>query len=150
MSATCGVQFGAVRRPTHASTSWDAAKFEVCAHRYVDLAEPSFGVAVLNDGRYGHAVLDGVVRVSLARAARYPDPMPDQGRHRVTVSVLPHGPGLADVVGEAERLDLPVREVGGDGGPGGLDGSVPAPVVSVDGNGVEVDAVKPPTTAAAT
>ena len=27
-------------RPTHASTSWDAAKFEVCAHRYVDVAEP--------------------------------------------------------------------------------------------------------------
>ena len=130
-------------RPTHASTSWDAAKFEVCAHRYVDLAEPSFGVAVLNDGRYGHAVLDGVVRVSLARAARYPDPLPDQGRHRVTVSVLPHGPGLAEVVAEAERLNLPVREVGGGGGAGDLDGRVPAPIVSVDGQGVEVDAVKP-------
>ncbi len=46
-TASCGIQFGAVRRPTHASTSWDAAKFEVCAHRYVDVAEPGFGVAVL-------------------------------------------------------------------------------------------------------
>ncbi len=136
-AATCGVQFGAVARPTHASTSWDAAKFEVCAHRYVDLAEPSFGVAVLNDGRYGHAVLDGVVRVSVARAARYPDPRPDQGDHRVTVSLFPHGPGRADVVAEAERLNLPVREVGDGAG-----ASVPPPVVSVDGKGVEVDAVK--------
>ncbi len=58
-TASCGVQFGAVRRPTHASTSWDAAKFEVCAHRYVDVAEPDFGVAVLNNGRYGHGVFDG-------------------------------------------------------------------------------------------
>ena len=116
--ATCGIQFGAVRRPTHASTSWDAAKFEVCAHRYVDVSEPSFGVAVLNDGRYGHALFDGAVRVSLARAARYPDPAPDQGRHDVTISVFPHGPGLADVVAEAERLDLPVRPVPGGGGPG--------------------------------
>lgn len=64
-------------RPTHASTSWDAAKFEVCAHRYVDLSEPGFGVAVLNDGRYGHGVQDGGVRVSLLRAAKYPDPVQD-------------------------------------------------------------------------
>ena len=109
--ATCGIQFGGVRRPTHPSSSWDAAKFEVCAHRYVDIAEPSFGVAVLNDGRYGHHVFDGAVRVSLVRGARFPDPHADQGRHRVTLSLFPHGPGLGDVVAEAERLDLPLRLV---------------------------------------
>ncbi len=135
--ATCGIQFGAVRRPTHPSTSWDAAKFEVCAHRYVDVAEPSFGVAVLNDGRYGHHLFDGAVRVSLARGARYPDPEADQGHHEVTVSLLPHGPGLAAVVAEAERLDLPVREV-----TGGHAAAAPPPVVTVTGTGVEVDAVK--------
>ena len=73
-TATCGIQFGAVRRPTHGSTTWDAAKFEVCAHRYVDVAEPDFGVAVLNNGRYGHGLFGGAVRVSLARAAKYPGP----------------------------------------------------------------------------
>jgi alpha-mannosidase len=136
-TATCGIQFGAVRRPTHASSSWDAAKFEVCAHRYVDVAEPSFGVAVLNDGRYGHLVFDGAVRVSLARGARYPDPDADQGRHAVTVSVFPHGAGLADVVAEAERLDLPLRVA-----PGGTADEPPAAPVVVTGVGVEVDAVK--------
>ena len=137
-TATCGVQFGAVRRPTHRSTSWDAAMFEVCAHRYVDVAEPSFGVAVLNDGRYGHSVFDGAVRVSLARAAKYPDPGADHGHHEVTVSVFPHGPGLADVVAEAELLDLPVRAF--DDGTA----ATPAPpVVEVTGAGIDVDAVKP-------
>jgi alpha-mannosidase len=137
-TATCGVQFGAVRRPTHRSTSWDAAKFEVCAHRYVDVAEPSFGVAVLDDGRYGHAVFDGAVRVSLARAAKYPDPGADHGRHEVTVSLLPHGPGLADVVAEAEALNLPPRWF--------VDGraaEIAPPPIQVTGAGVEVDAVKP-------
>ena len=138
-TATCGIQFGAVRRPTHASTSWDAAKFEVCAHRYVDLAEPDFGVAVLDNGRYGHGVLGGSIRVSLARAAKYPDPDADHGRHSVTLALLPHGPGLADVVAEAERLELPLRVV--DGGGAGA-GELPAPVVTVTGRGVEVDAVK--------
>jgi alpha-mannosidase len=136
--ATCGIQFGAVRRPTHPSSSWDAAKFEVCAHRYVDVAEPSFGVAVLNDGRYGHHVFGGAVRVSLARGARYPDPHADQGHHEVTISLFPHGPGLAGVVAEAERLDLPVREVSD----GAAAGPTALPVVTVNGAGVEVDSVK--------
>lgn len=161
-SAACGVQFGHVGRPTHRSTSWDAAKFEVCAHRFVDLSEPSFGVAVLNDGRYGHGVVDGDVRVSLARAARYPDPVADTGRrHRVTLAVLAHGAGLADVVTEAERLAYPLRLFAGavtgsasgaasptgtrsgtaDAADGGIGTATPA--VTVSGRGVEVDALKP-------
>jgi alpha-mannosidase len=140
-TASCGIQFGAVRRPTHASTTWDAAKFEVCAHRYVDVSEPDFGVAVLNNGRYGHGLFGGSIRVSLARAAKYPDPAADRGQHTVTLALLPHGPGLADVVAEAERLDLPLRIVdeGLRGGPGS---ELPSPVVTVTGRGVEVDAVK--------
>jgi len=109
--ATCDIQFGNVRRPTHPSSPWDAAKFEVCAHRYVDLSEPSFGVAVLNDGRYGHSVFDGGIRVSLLRAARYPDPTADRGRHRVTLSILPHGAGLHEVLAEAEALNMPLRVI---------------------------------------
>jgi alpha-mannosidase len=136
-TATCGVQFGAVRRPTHPSTSWDAAKFEVCAHRYVDVAEPSFGVAVLNNGRYGHGLFGGAVRISLARGARYPDPDADEGRHAVTLALMPHGSGGADVVAEAERLEYPLRLRGS-----GAAGSVPPPAVSVSARGVEVDAVK--------
>jgi alpha-mannosidase len=149
-TATCGVQFGAVRRPTHASTTWDAAKFEVCAHRYVDVAEPDFGVAVLNNGRYGHGLFapgpsgaqaSQVVRVSLARAAKYPDPTADHGHHAVTLALFPHGVGLADIVAEAERLDLPLRVVEGRSGDGHV-AEIPPPVVTVTGRGVEVDAVK--------
>jgi alpha-mannosidase len=134
--ATCGIQFGAVRRPRHASTSWDAAKFEVCAHRYVDVSEPSFGVAVLDDGRYGHGVTGDTVRVSLLRAPRYPDPTADAGHHEVTLALLPHGPGLADVVAAAELHDVAPRiEHGGTGGRR-------EPLVTVDGSGVQVSAVK--------
>jgi alpha-mannosidase len=137
-TAACDIQFGHVHRPTHPSNSWDAAKFEVCAHRYVDLSEPSFGVAVLNDGRYGHGVFDGRVRVSLARAARYPDPGADRGRHEVRLALLPHGPGLAAVVAEAERFNMPLRVFDGSGSD-----PVPGSIVDVIGAGVEIDAVKP-------
>jgi alpha-mannosidase len=135
--AACDIQFGHVMRPTHASNSWDAAKFEVCAHRYVSISEPNFGVAVLNDGRYGHGVQDGGIRVSLLRAAKYPDPVQDHGRHRVTISVMPHGAGLHEVLREAEALNNPLRPVA----PGSAE-DVPSPLVALDGDGVEISAVK--------
>lgn len=136
--ATCDIQFGHVRRPTHTSSSWDAAKFEVCAHRFVDLSEPAFGVAVLNDGRYGHRLFDGGVRVSLLRGPLFPDPGADKGHHHVNVCVLPHGPGLHEVLHEAEALNLPLRIAPG----AGEAGTCPSPVVTIDHPGVQLSAVK--------
>ncbi len=139
-TAMCDIQFGVVARPTHPSSPWDAAKFEVCAHRYVDVSEPNFGVAVLNTGRYGHHVFDGAVRVSLARAAKYPDPGADHGHHEVTLALRPHGPGLAEVRDAAARLNAPLRIVSGSvvplTGRHGVGRRRRAP------SGIEVDAVK--------
>jgi len=158
-TAACEIQFGLEHRPTHTNTTWDDAKFEVCAHRFVDLSEPGFGVAVLNDGRHGHAV-QGVgaagagIRVSLLRAPRYPDPEADRGRHRTTVALLPHGPGLTEVLAQAEALNLPVRVVTGTGAATGpaADGSaaagsataptIAAPVIAIDDPRVMASAVK--------
>ncbi|MEO5900811.1 MAG: glycoside hydrolase family 38 C-terminal domain-containing protein [Ilumatobacteraceae bacterium] len=135
--AACDIQFGHVMRATHPSSPWDAAKFEVCAHRYVDVAEPSWGVAVLNDGRYGHGLFGGRVRVSLLKAAKYPDPTADHGRHRVTISILPHGPGLHDVLHHAAALNLPLRLAAG-----GMAELIAPPPVAIDHPGVEISAIK--------
>lgn len=136
-TAACDVQFGVVHRPTHGSSPWDAAKFEVCAHRYVDVAEPGFGVAVFADGRDGHGVFEGGVRVSLLRAPHYPDPDADRGLHSFRHALLPHGGDPAEVAREAEWFTRPVSLVRGSA-------DVRArPVVELDGHGVELDAVKP-------
>jgi alpha-mannosidase len=144
-TAACEIQFGLQRRPTHTNTSWDDAKFEICAHRYVDLSEGDAGVAVLNDGRYGHSLHPGPdtppgstrVRVSLLRAPRFPDPEADHGLHQVTISLLPHGSGLHDVLAEAEALNTPLLVVPGCGA-----GDPPAPLVRVGDPRVQVAAVK--------
>jgi len=141
--AMCDIQFGVVARPTHPSSPWDAAKFEVCAHRFVDIAEPEFGVAILNAGRYGHGVFDGAVRVSLAKAANYPDPNADRGHHEITLAIRPHAGGLAEVRAAAARLNSPPRIVSG-----GTAATAAQPVVRISGAdgapapGVEVDAIK--------
>jgi alpha-mannosidase len=138
-TAACDIQFGVVQRPTHPSSSWDAAKFEVCAHRFVDLSEPSFGVAVLNDGPgYGHGLFDGRIRVSLLRAASYPDPDADRGTFTTRLAIFPHGAGLVEVTAEAERFTRPVRLVAGS-----ADRAAPPLVQLHGGDGVEIDAVKP-------
>ena len=112
-SALCDVQFGVVSRPTHRSTSWDASKFEVCAHRFVALVEPGFGAAVLNDRAIRAQVFDGAIGVSLARAANFPDPDADRGTHRVTLSLMAFDGDLDSVIAEAERLNRPTSHRGG-------------------------------------
>ena len=55
--ATCEIQFGDIRRPTYRNTTWEMAKFEICAHKWIDLSDSGYGVALLNDCKYGHQVL---------------------------------------------------------------------------------------------
>ena len=43
-------------RPTHTNTSWESARFEMCAHRWIHVAEPGFGVAIANESTYGYDV----------------------------------------------------------------------------------------------
>jgi len=98
--------FGAVSRPTHRNTSWDAARFEVCGHRWADLSEPGYGVALLNDGKYGHSSLGGTLALSLVRGAMFPDLTADEGAQHFTYALYPHlGDAQAGQVA-LEALDL--------------------------------------------
>jgi alpha-mannosidase len=107
------IQFGNVERPTHYNTSWDMARFEVCAQKWVDVSEGDLGVALLNDGKYGHDIHNNVMRMSLLRAPKAPDPECDMGVHKFTYVLLPHfGPyQYADVVQAAYALNAPPRVV---------------------------------------
>ena len=109
--ATYEIQFGHTERPTHLNTSWDLARFEVCAQKWADLSEGDYGVALLNDNKYGHDIFGNVMRLSLLRAPTCPDPLADRGEHRFTYALLPH-PGdfrAGGVVEQAYALNVPLR-----------------------------------------
>ncbi|GAA2926717.1 glycoside hydrolase family 38 C-terminal domain-containing protein [Streptomyces thioluteus] len=117
-------QFGHLHRPTHTNTTWDAAKFEACTHRFVHLEENGWGVALVNDSTYGYDVTRDVradggttttVRLSLLRAPRFPDPRTDQGVHRFRYALVPAA-DIGDAVREGYRINLPERRVPGDRG----------------------------------
>lgn len=108
-TATFDVQWGNVERPTHRNTSWDWARFETCAHKWADLSEGNYGVALLNDCKYGYDIRDHVMRLTLLKSATSPDPKADQGEHRMVYSLLPHvGDWRADVVPAAYDLNIPL------------------------------------------
>lgn len=101
------IQFGNVERPNHWNTSWDLARFEVVGHKWADLSEPHYGVALMNESKYGYDIKDNVMRLTLLRGTKYPDPYADQGHHEFTYSLYPHmGNWLdADVDKEAWKLN---------------------------------------------
>jgi len=99
--ATYETPFGHVQRPTHKNTTWDLAKFEVCGHKFADLSEFGYGVAILSESKYGFACHGNVLRISLLRAATEPDAEQDQGLHNFSWAVLPH-------VGHFLESDVPI------------------------------------------
>lgn len=106
-TAACEIPYGVMERPTHRNTSWQRAQFEMCAHRFVDLSEPGFGVALLNDGRYGHSIEDSFVSLTLLTSGVFPFPDADKGLHELTYALMPHMGDWreANVVHEAGKLN---------------------------------------------
>ncbi|NSW92360.1 MAG: alpha-mannosidase [Firmicutes bacterium] len=88
--ATFEIQYGNVERPTHWNTSWDVARFESVAHKWVDLSEDDYGVSLLNESKYGHDIKDSVIRISLLKSAIYPNVDADREVHEFTYSLYPH------------------------------------------------------------
>lgn len=142
MRATYEIPFGHVERPTHENTSWDLARFETCAHRWADLSEGDYGVALLNDCKYGYDIRGNVLRLSLLRAPREPDPAADVGRHVFTYALLPHRAGCrhGGVIAEACALNQPLRSVPVEEGAGSL--ARQGSFFEVDRPGVVIDTVK--------
>lgn len=84
------IQFGNLTRSTTWNTSWDWAKFETVGHQWADLSEQNYGVALLNNCKYGYGIHNNHLTLSLLKGAISPDPQADLGKHSFTYSLLPH------------------------------------------------------------
>ncbi|MFD4545867.1 alpha-mannosidase [Streptomyces sp. NPDC058466] len=134
------IQFGHVQRPTHENTSWDAARFELWAHRWVHVGERHWGAALLGDSTYGHDIRrdtreDGgtttTVRLSLLRSPHSPDPQADRGHHRFSYALLA-GARIEEAIAGGYALNLPLRPAPGQ----------TRPLVALDTQDVVVESVK--------
>jgi len=111
VNASYDIQFGHIERPTHTNTSWDRAKFEVCAHKWADLSEDNYGVSILSDCKYGYNVEKNVMKISLIKCATYPNPDADKELHTFTYSLYPHTGNLVNssVIKEGYLLNMPLE-----------------------------------------
>jgi alpha-mannosidase len=148
-TATYEIQWGNVSRPTHRNTSWDWARFETCAQKWVDLSEGDYGVSLLNDCKYGHDIQDkapdgGLIRLTLLRSPTNPDPEADQGQHSFSYSLLPHnGRWGAETMAQAYALNDPLRIFALERPSAPSSEATPLPsLISVDRPNVIIETVK--------
>jgi len=136
--ATSGTQFGHVVRARHANTSWDAARFEVCGHRWTGVGEPGFGAAILADGPRGYDVRGNELRLTVLRSPGFPDPRADRGHQRIewAVALTDGDPLLDGIEHDAALMAHPPRIVRGVPGVGAPDAVLEVP-------GALISCVKP-------
>lgn len=111
------IQFGHIDRPVTRNNSYEAAKFEVCNHKWTDLSESRFGAAILNDCKYGISTYEGNLCLTLLRSGTHPDVTGDEGVHEFTYSLYPHAGGFSvnNTVREGYLLNIPAFAVRGRG-----------------------------------
>ncbi len=137
----CEIAHGSAEYPTHYNTSYDLAKFEFCAHRWIDLSQGDYGVSILNDCKYGHSVHDNIMTITLMRAPVCPDTTADMGVSTFKYSLYPHKGTWrdADTVKESHKLNNPLTGefIKGSGG-----NDTECRFCSVSADNVVLDAVK--------
>jgi len=156
--ATFEIQFGHIRRSTHRNTTWDLARDEVAAHKWVDLSQRDCGVALLNDSKYGHKVKDNVIDLNLLRSVPCTGPRliqdadvapgephgayTDQCDHAFTYSLYPH-PGdhiEGGVIRAGYELNVPLRIIPTEAHPGDRPSS--ASFLQIGAANIVVESVK--------
>jgi len=136
--ATYDIQFGHVERPTHFNTSWDWARFEVVGHKWADISETDYGVALLNNCKYGYNIKDSNLRLTLLKSSKMPDTECDMGEHDFTYALMPHTGTVMQggVLEESIKLNHPVDVYAGK-----LREDVGRLVV-IDSDSIHIDALK--------
>jgi len=105
-SAKYDLDGGYIERSTHQNTNIDKAKYEVLAHRWVDLSQYDFGVSIINDGKYGHSVKESTIYLTLLKTGIYPDFYSDEGYHELSYCIYLHGYcDLKEIVQKADNFN---------------------------------------------
>ncbi|MBO5845231.1 MAG: alpha-mannosidase, partial [Clostridia bacterium] len=132
------IQFGHIDRPITRNNSFEVAKFEVCNHKWTDISESRYGVAILNDCKYGISTYEGNLCLTLHRGGTHPDVTGDEGVHEMTYSLYPHAEAFSsgNVIREAYLLNIPAVIANGS-----TDNT--APLISISENNVICEAIKP-------
>ena len=141
-SVTCDIQYGTLQRSTHQNTSWDMAQNEICAHKWVDLSQPDYGVALLNDSKYGYYIEGDLLDLNLLRSPTYPDPVADRAQHQFTYALYPHAGNhiSGGVIQAGYEMNMPPHVIPANQQAGTM--PTTQSQFELDGDGVIIETVK--------
>ena len=88
--ATYEIPYGTIQRSTQRITKWQKARFEVPAEKWADMSSGNYGVSLINSSKYGYDINGNVMRLSLLRSPKWPDPTQDMGKHKIDYALYPH------------------------------------------------------------
>ncbi|SFE59517.1 alpha-mannosidase [Paenibacillus catalpae] len=143
--ANCEIQFGYLKRPTTRNTMIEFVRDEICAHQYIDLSQPDYGVALMSDSKYGYSAERNVLDINLLRSPSYPDPVADRAEHQFVYAVYPHRGDFiqAQVYRKGYELNTPLTVGESSSTHAGANGEASfTSLVLVDNPHVMVEAVK--------
>ena len=131
----CDIQMGTIERSAKEETPLEKAQFEICAHKYVDVSDSEIGFSLLNNGKYGHRVKNGLISLNLLRSPVYPDRHADRGKHEFTYALYGHRGKLSvETLKRAYQLNKPLLQFTGD--------HLPCPLVRSTNETVVVETIK--------
>lgn len=109
-TVNCDIQFGNFDRSTLEDTSVRKAQFEICAHKFVNVDDGDYGVALINNCKYGYRAKNGLLSLNLLRSPKSPDPQCDMGEHKFTYAFYPHEGKWSDsdLIKRAYALNYPL------------------------------------------
>lgn len=113
-AATYEIPFGTIRRSTGSVSPVEKGQVEVPSHRWADLSQADRGVSLLNRSKYGHDIKGNVMRLSLLRSPKWPDPTADRGTHTIEYALVPHDGTweTANTVRRGYEYNSPIVAVG--------------------------------------
>lgn len=133
------IQFGNVTRPNNWNTSWEMARFESVGHKWAAISETDYGIALMNDSKYGYSNKDNVLQLSLLKGAVHPDPHADKGKHCFTYSIYPFA-GVCnkrEIEKESAYLNSPMVASQGE-----IKESFTSPLIRLEKDNIILDTVK--------
>lgn len=141
--ATYDIQFGNLKRATHSNTSWEKAKFEVCAHKWADISETGYGVSLMNDCKYGYSISDSTMSLTLLKSGILPNPVTDQEEHTFVYSIYPHEDIVekSETVNESYNLNCPLYSYESKNGSSNKSENI-GNILEVDKENVIIETVK--------
>lgn len=104
--ATFDIAYGNIERSTTRNNSFEAARFEVPAHQWMDLSQTDRGVSLMNDCKYGHEALEQMIALTILRAPKSPDVNSDMEQHWFTYALYPHAGTWREAQTDRAALDL--------------------------------------------